>query len=179
MTLTIVSAPGPLLKQLFRRVKAGFRSRSSKSPVAAVSAGRQEGSGVGTAGLGGGPESLVQISVGTQHFGDGLVTLTIRGDGRVTVVRLQASRESRHESMLDDEKLRCLAAELDAVGLAGLRPSGGMRQPGDVPVGVSLAKDGRSVHEQQLWYGDRYTDAGLARLIRAFDELVDEVESAV
>jgi hypothetical protein len=128
--------------------------------------------------LDGDPESAVQISVGTQHFRDGLVTLTIRGDGRVTVVRLRASGEDRHESTLGDEELRMLSAELDAVDLAELRPSGGMRQPGDVPVEVLLVKDGRKVHEQQLWYGDRYTDPSLDRLIRRFDELVDEVETA-
>ena len=36
-----------------------------------------------------------------------------------------------------------------------------------------VAHGGRAVHEQSLWYGDRYTDAALDRLIRRFDELVE------
>ncbi len=102
-----------------------------------------------------------------------MITLTVHGDGRATVVRRDADSEERAEGELTADERRALGDELDSLGLVELRPAGGAREPDDVPVEVMVAQGGRAVHEQSLWYGDRYKDAALDRLIRRFDELVD------
>ena len=101
-----------------------------------------------------------------------MVTLTVHGDGRATVVRRDADSEERVEAELPAGERRALGDELESLGLVELRPSGDSREPDDVPVEVMVAHGGRAVHEQRLWYGDRYTNAALDRLIRRFDELV-------
>ena len=119
------------------------------------------------------PELAVQLAVGTQHFRGGVITLTVHGDGRATVVRRDADSEERAEGELTADERRALGDELDSLGLVELRPAGGSREPDDVPVEVMVAHGGRALHEQSLWYGDRYTDAALDRLIRRFDALVE------
>jgi hypothetical protein len=130
------------------------------------------------AGLASDPELAIQISMGTQHFRDGLVTLTLRGDGHATVVRRLADGEERHESELSAEERQSLADEFDSIDLTGLRATEGERKPGDTPVNVLVVRDGKTVSDQHLWFGDRYTDKGLDRLVRRFDEVVGRLEAA-
>jgi hypothetical protein len=104
------------------------------------------------------------------------VTLTVHGDGRATVLRRTADAEERSDGVLGVDERRALGEELESIGLLELRPGDGPREPGDVPVEVMVAQGGRSLHQARLWYGDRYTDAALDRLIRRFDALVGRLE---
>lgn len=126
--------------------------------------------------LGDDPELAIQLAIGTQHFRGGVVTLTLHGDGRATLVRRQADGEERFDGELGADERRALGEELESLGLVELRPGDGAREPGDVPVEVMVAHGGRPVHQERLWYGDRYTDAALDRLIRRFDELVGRLK---
>jgi hypothetical protein len=67
------------------------------------------------------PDLTVQIAIGIEHFEDGLVTLTVHGDGRATVVVRSAGQEQRYERRLEADELRRLGEELDELGLTSLR----------------------------------------------------------
>jgi hypothetical protein len=126
------------------------------------------------------PSLTVQIAIGIEHFEDGLVTLTVHGDGRATVVVRSAGEERRYERRLEPDELRRLGEELADLGLTSLRARPGGRPPDDAPVEVLVARDGRPLHSAELWYGDRWEDPQLDRLVRRFDALVDSVsEGAV
>lgn len=91
-------------------------------------------------------------------------------------MRRQADGEERVDGELGADERRALGEELESLGLVELRPGDGPREPGDVPVEVMVAHGGRPVHQERLWYGDRYTDPALDRLIRRFDALVGRLE---
>jgi hypothetical protein len=123
------------------------------------------------------PDLTVQIAIGIEHFEDGLVTLTVHGDGRATVVVRSAGEEQRYERTLEPDELRALGEELDALELTELRAKPGGRKPDDAPIEVLVARDGRPLHSARLWYGDRWDDPRLDGVVRRFDALVEEVRA--
>ena len=123
------------------------------------------------------PDLTVQIAIGIEHFEDGLVTLTVHGDGRATVVVRNAGQEQRYERRLEADELRRLGEELDKLGLTSLRARPGGRPPDDAPIDVLVARDGRPLHSAELWYGDRWDDPRLDGVVRRFDALVDQIKA--
>jgi hypothetical protein len=123
------------------------------------------------------PDLTVQIAIGIEHFEDGLVTLTVHGDGRATVVVRNAGQEQRYERRLEADELRRLGAELDERGRPAPRARPGGRPPDDAPIDVLVARDGRPLHSAELWYGDRWDDPRLDGVVRRFDALVDQIKA--
>ena len=123
------------------------------------------------------PDLTVQIAIGIEHFEDGLVTLTVHGDGRATVVVRSAGDEQRYERRLEPDELRRLGEELDELGLTSLSARPGGRRPDDAPIEVLVARDGRPLHTAELWYGDRWDDPRLDGVVRRFDALVEQVKA--
>jgi hypothetical protein len=122
------------------------------------------------------PDLTVQIAIGIEHFEDGLVTLTVHGDGRATVVVRNAGEEERYERRLEPDEVRRLGEELDALGLTSLEARPGGRPPDDAPIDVLVARDGKPLHSAELWYGDRWDDPRLDGVVRRFDALVEKVK---
>lgn len=120
------------------------------------------------------PRLAVSIRQGTEHFRDGVVTVTIRGDGLVVVDRLRAGTPSRVEQRLPPERVRDLGRALAEHRVTAARTSKLPREPGDTPL-VLRVDGGARPFQAEVWYGDRYQDRDLDALIRLADALVTEV----
>ncbi len=123
------------------------------------------------------PQLSISIRQGTEHFGDGLVTVTARGDGLVVVDRRRAGTPSRVEAKLPPERIRDLGRALADHRLTAPRRSSLPREPGDSPL-VLRVEGGPRPFQADLWYGDRYQDRDLDAIIRLADGLVQELAPA-
>lgn len=114
----------------------------------------------------------VSMTTGTEHFGKGLVELSIRGDGTVTVDNRAAGKQRSFTGKLTADELAALGPELAAAGFTTLRSPGPPRQPGDTPVVLRVVQGGKELYRGDLWYGDRYQMPGLDRIIKRHDAIV-------
>ena len=88
------------------------------------------------------PDLSVEITTGTEHFHNGAITLTVRGDGAVTVQQRRAGEQREYRGRLTRERMRGLADELAADELGELADSGGDRIPDDFPVAIRIERAG-------------------------------------
>ena len=80
----------------------------------------------------------VEITTGVEHFAKGLVTLTVGGDGHVTVLNLRSGTRQEFPAHLEPTAVRELGHELAVAGFARLEKKPGPREPGDSPVVLRL-----------------------------------------
>ncbi len=117
----------------------------------------------------------ISVTTGTEHFGKGLVELSIRGDGSVTVSNRASGKEQSFTGKLDTAELAALGPELAAAGFTTLRTPGPPRSPGDTPVVLAVAQGGQERYRAELWYADRYKMPGLDRIIKRHDAIVTKL----
>jgi hypothetical protein len=120
------------------------------------------------------PDATVALSIGTEHFGAGLITLTLHGDGRIGVLNRSRGEERHFDLPADPARATELARELAALDLVELRAAEDPRPPGDVPIDVRVDLGGETLHHTELWHGDRWKDPRIDQLVRRFDALVEE-----
>lgn len=125
------------------------------------------------------PDAEVALSIGTEHFGAGAITLALHGDGRIGVLNRSRGEEHRFDLRADRGRATALARELAALDLVELRAAEDPRPPGDVPIDVRVALGDQTLHHTELWYGDRWKDPRIDQLVRWFDALVEEATDGV
>jgi hypothetical protein len=121
------------------------------------------------------PDLSVEITTGTEHFRNGAIALTVRGDGAVSVLQRRSGEEREYSGRLDAERMRRLADELAADELGELADSGGDRIPDDFPVAIRIERAGELLHAASIRESDRWKDERLNRLVRRYDALVEEL----
>jgi hypothetical protein len=121
------------------------------------------------------PDLSVEITTGTEHFHNGAITLTVRGDGAVSVRQRRSGEEREYRGRLDAERMRSLADELAADALGELTDSGGDRIPDDFPVAIRIERGGELLHATSIRASDRWKDERLNRVVRLYDALVAEL----
>ncbi len=121
------------------------------------------------------PDVTVVIGAGIEHSGSGRTTLFARGDGHVEIVNRAHGSERTFEASIVPDRIALLGRELADLGLTSLAPRQGNRLPGDVPVRVEVRRDGRTLHEADLWHGDRYEDPALDGVLKCYEPLVSEI----
>jgi hypothetical protein len=121
------------------------------------------------------PDAQVKIRVGTEHWGDGRVTLAIGGSGRIRVSRERSGHCDVVEAEVSRERIDAMGRALRDAGFASLTPRPGLRVPGDVPVVLELDASEEGRYVANLWHGDRYVDPGLDRILRLHTSLVAQI----
>jgi hypothetical protein len=107
---------------------------------------------------------VVEIAVGREHFRTGVVTLAVRSDGAMECVQERAGRRRAWSGRLAPERV----AMLHPIGLA---PHVGDRDPDDDPVQITTAAG----VVREMRYSDRFTDPQLDELLRAWQQIVEEL----
>lgn len=123
------------------------------------------------------PGVAITIRQGTEHFRNGLVTLTIHGDGKVEVDQLRAGQAAHYEKQLPPDRIRDIGRQLAEHRVSAPRTTSLPRQPGDTPLVLRVEGAGPAPFQADLWYGDRYKDSDLDAIIRLADALVKEVSA--
>jgi hypothetical protein len=121
------------------------------------------------------PDLSVAITTGTEHFRNGAITLTVRGDGAVSVLQRRSGDEREYRGRLDAERMRRLADELAADDLGELEDSGGDVIPDDHGVTIRIERAGELLHTAWIRESDRWKDERLNRVVRRYDALVEEL----
>jgi hypothetical protein len=121
------------------------------------------------------PDLSVEITTGTEHWYHGAITLTVRGDGTVTVRQRRSGEQRDYRARLDPERLRRLADELVANELVELEDSGGDVIPDDHGVTIRIERAGELLHTAWIRESDRSKDERLDRVVRLYDALVAEL----
>ena len=118
------------------------------------------------------PDLSVTIRVGTEHFGDGVITLVIRGDGLVAVEQRQAGATTRSEARLATEAVAELGRALDQQRFSAVRPTSPLRLPGDTQLVLEIARGDSPVFRASLWAADRFQDRELDEILRIADATI-------
>jgi hypothetical protein len=121
------------------------------------------------------PDTTVSIKLGTEHWREGLTTLSLQGNGQLTLHNLRSGNTTKLTAQWDKTKVDATAQMLAQNDFLNLKTIEQPRQPGDVPVILSLSQDGNVVYEQKLWHGDRYDLPKLDLIIKFFDGVVHEM----
>jgi len=117
----------------------------------------------------------LSVTTGTEHFGKGLVKLSVRGDGSVTVLNRNAGTKKSFTYKLTTEELAALGRELAEAGFTTVRSPGPPREPGDTPVVLEVTQGGKEHYRAELWDADRYNNPGLDKIIKRNDALVTKI----
>jgi hypothetical protein len=117
----------------------------------------------------------VVVRQGTEHFDDGLITLAVRGDGRVIVDQLAAGAAQQHSAKLDAARVAAFGSSLAAHRFTAARTTTLPREPGDTPLVLRVDRADAPVFEVHLWNADRYKDADLDAILRTADAMIHEV----
>jgi hypothetical protein len=118
------------------------------------------------------PTDTVTIRFGTEHFGNGEITLAVRGDGAVSVDKRAAGAVTHYSAKLDAARLVALGRLLADHRFTAPRTSTLPRQPGDTPLVLRLSGSGVPAFETTIWYADRFADRDLDAILRAADDLL-------
>ncbi len=121
------------------------------------------------------PDVAVVILQGTEHFEDGLITLTIRGDGTATVEQLVSGKTQRYTAKIDAARIATLGNTLAAHRFTEARATTLPRAPGDTQLVLRVDRAGAPAFQVQLWDADRYKDADLDAILRTADAWIHEV----
>jgi hypothetical protein len=117
-------------------------------------------------------KATVVIQQGTEHFDDGQLAITIRGDGAVSVEQRQSGQRHEFSAQLDAARFAAVVDALAANHFTKTRTSKLPRNPGDTPLVLRFDDAGPAPFHAELWYGDRYSDAEIDRIIRLADDLI-------
>jgi hypothetical protein len=118
------------------------------------------------------PTATVTIRFGTEHFGNGEITLTVRGDGAVSVDQRAAGTVTHHSAQLDGARIVALGGALADHQFTAPRTSTLPRNPGDTRLVLRLSGSGVRRFETTIWYADRFADRDLDAILRAADDLL-------
>ena len=118
------------------------------------------------------PTATVTIQAGTEHFGNGQVTLAMRGDGAVNVDQRVAGAVHHYTAQLDGARVAALGRALADHRFTAPRTSTMPRQPGDSQLVLRLSGDGVPTFEVTIWYADRFADRDLDAILRATDDVL-------
>jgi len=118
------------------------------------------------------PAAMVTIRFGTEHFGNGEVTLAIRGDGAVSVDQRTANGLTHYDAKLAATRVAALGRALADHRFTAPRTSTLPREPGDSPLVLRLSGDGAPTFEATIWYADRFKDPDLDAILRATDDIL-------
>ena len=118
------------------------------------------------------PTATVTIQFGTEHFGNGQITLALRGDGAVSVEQRAAGAVNHYSAKLDGPRIAELGRALAEHRFTQPRTSTLPRNPGDTPLVLRLSGDGVPAFEATIWYADRFADRDLDAILRVADDLL-------
>jgi len=118
------------------------------------------------------PTATVTIQFGTEHFGNGQITLALRGDGAVHVEQRVAGAVNHYSATLDGPRIAAIGRALAEHKFTEPRTSKLPRNPGDSPLVLRLSGSDVPAFEAKIWYGDRFTDADLDAILRATDDVL-------
>ena len=117
----------------------------------------------------------ISITTGTVHFGTGLVKLSVRGDGSLTIHNRTADKQREFSGTLTATEVEALGKDLAEAGFTTLTSPGAPREPGDTPVVLVITQGGVKKYHAELWYGDRYKIPGVDTIIKRFDAIVMKI----
>ena len=120
------------------------------------------------------PSLTVVVQTGTEHFGNGLFTLSVQGDGALHLLQRRAGTPHNFTDTLSDDALTAFGATLAEHGFTRPRTSEMPREPGDTPVLLKLRDGDQTLFEANLWEADRYDDPDLDALLKAAEALIIE-----
>lgn len=120
------------------------------------------------------PDVSIAITMGEEHWSNGETTLVIQGDGSLKISNLRSGETKSYEGELDHSRLQAVGKSLAQADIGLLRPSDELREPDDMPVTVKIFLGDLELLNQELWEGDRFTDANLNSVIMLFEKLVSE-----
>lgn len=123
------------------------------------------------------PALEIIIRTGTQHWQDGELTLTVRGNGAVDVTQRQAAKTASFAGTLPTAELDAFGRALHTHRFTAPRTSELPREPGDTPVMLALHHDGKVTFAARIWSADRDTDADLDAILRAAERLTHRVSA--
>jgi hypothetical protein len=118
------------------------------------------------------PTDTVTIRFGTEHFGNGEITLAVRGDGAVRVDQRAAGATTHYGAQLDAARIVALGRVLADHRFTAPRTSTLPRNPGDTQLVLRLSGGGVPAFETTIWYADRFGDRDLDEILRAADDVL-------
>ena len=114
------------------------------------------------------------MTTGTEHFGKGLVTLSVYGSGKIEIVNLRVGKTTKYDGKLAPVEVEQLGISFSKAGFTTAKTSGPPRSPGDTPVVFELRRGSKQLFRRELWHGDRYEQPGLDQIIKRNDAIVQE-----
>jgi hypothetical protein len=130
-------------------------------------------------GLADDPDLTLVVAKGTEHWRHGRVAVAVHGTGDVEVDHWRSGEHRRYASTLDRAELQRLDDELAALEVTRLAPARDVYRPDEQTVTVELRRGDDVLHHADLPAGDRDSDAGLDRLMRIYDDLVERVSGGL
>jgi hypothetical protein len=118
------------------------------------------------------PAAAITIRFGTEHFGNGEITLAVRGDGSVTVDQRAAGKVTHYNAQLDSARIVALGRTLTDHRFTAPRTSTLPREPGDTQLVLRLSGPGVPAFETTIWHADRFKDRDLDAILRAADDVL-------
>jgi hypothetical protein len=118
------------------------------------------------------PAATASIRYGTEHFGNGQITIAVRGDGAVSVEQRAAGGVTNYTAQLDGTHTAAFGRALADHKFTAPRTSTMPRNPGDTQLVLRLSGPDVAAFEVTIWYADRFKDADLDAIIRAADDLL-------
>ena len=119
-------------------------------------------------------DAVVSVTGGTEHFGKGLVTLSVHGTGRIQIINRRSGKTTTYEGKLTTAQVEQLGRTFSDAGFTTLESPGPPRAPGDTPVVLEVRRGDRQVFRRELWHGDRYQQPGLDTILKRSDAIVTE-----
>ena len=118
----------------------------------------------------------IQIAIGLKNWREGETSLSVDRQGKAAVSNLRADKVIQFDGVLPTQQLEELAAAVNAV--AQISPQKQPRKPGDVPIKLAwYAGNTVQGHNDDFWYGDRYTMTDVNQLIRLFNQIVKQISN--
>jgi len=125
------------------------------------------------------PDLEVVVEVGTEYWDQGVVTLTVRGDGTVQVRQLRSGAVRVWSGERDQAAIAAFGELAARHRFTIARTSELPRLPDDTPLRLALSRGGEERFSAALWSGDRFKDKDLDAILRAADKLSHDVSGGV
>jgi hypothetical protein len=118
------------------------------------------------------PAAAISIRYGTEHFGNGQITLTIRGDGAVSVEQRFAGNVATFAAQLEPGRVAELGRALADHHFTRPRTSTLPREPGDTQLVLRLSGPDVPAFEATIWFADRYKDRDLDAILVLVEDVL-------